>query len=234
MKKRFFSLLLVCFLLLSALPGLGQEAHAASYMSNKTEIPINLEVSGAEALCQTEDGYVWIAQYSGLTRYDAKGFETYRSFVYDGQEYAIINVRALAAKGSTLYVATSEHVFIHRDSHFEPLVLNPGVIIDILLDEKNDLLYISTHDHGGIIYDISSGAQVTIHGTEGLNIRDIALAVKKVRKAQKITQTELAQLSSVGLRFVCDVERGKESVHAGKLLAVLATLGIAVELDIPE
>ena len=66
------------------------------------------------------------------------------------------------------------------------------------------------------------------------NTRDIAFAVKKVRKAQKITQTELAQLSSVGLRFVCDVERGKESVHAGKLLAVLATLGIAVKLDIPE
>ncbi len=175
MTKRFLSLILLCFLLLSALPGTGQEAQAASYMSNKTEIPVDLEVSGAEALCQTEDGYVWIAQYSGLTRYDAKGFETYKSFSYDGQEYAIINVRALAAKGDTLYVATSEHVFIHRDNHFEPLVLNPGVIVDILLDEKNDLLYISTQDHGGIIYDISSGAQVTIHGTEGINIRDIAL-----------------------------------------------------------
>lgn len=175
MKKQFLSLILLCFLLLSALPGTGQEAQAASYMSNKTEIPVDLEVSGAEALCQTEDGYVWIAQYSGLTRYDAKGFETYKSFTYEGQDYAIINVRALAAKGDTLYVATSEHVFIHRDNHFEPLVLNPGVIVDILLDEKNDLLYISTQDHGGIIYDISSGAQVTIHGTEGINIRDMAL-----------------------------------------------------------
>lgn len=66
------------------------------------------------------------------------------------------------------------------------------------------------------------------------NISEIAQVVRKARNAQKITQTELAQLSGVGLRFVCDVERGKESVHAGKLLAVLATLGIAVKLDIPE
>ena len=179
MKKQFLSLILLCFLLLSALPGTGQEAQAASYMSNKTEIPVDLEVSGAEALCQTEDGYVWIAQYSGLTRYDSKEFETYRSFEYNGQEYAIINVRALAAKGNTLYVATSEDVFVHKDSHFEPLVLKPGIITDILLDEESDLLYISTQDHGGIIYDIASGAQVTIRGTEGITIRDIALGTKR-------------------------------------------------------
>lgn len=66
------------------------------------------------------------------------------------------------------------------------------------------------------------------------NISEIAQVVRKARNAQKITQTELAQLSGVGLRFVCDVERGKVSVHAGKLLAVLASLGIAVKLDIPE
>lgn len=176
MKRLIICLILTLFLF-SALPGLGPEAQAASYMSNKTEIPVDLEVSGAEALCQTEDGYVWIAQYSGLTRYDAKGFETYKSFTYDGLEYAIINVRALAAKGSTLYIATSEHVFIHKDDHFEPLVLNPGVIVDILLDEEHDLLYISTQDHGGIIYDIADGTQTAIPGTEGISLFDIALGV---------------------------------------------------------
>ena len=71
-------------------------------MSNKTEIPVDLEVSGAEALCQTEDGYVWIAQYSGLTRYDSEEFVTYKHFEYEGQEYSVINVRALAADGNIL------------------------------------------------------------------------------------------------------------------------------------
>ena len=144
-------------------------------MSNKTEIPVNLEVSGAEALCQTEDGYVWIAQYSGLTRYDSREFVTYKSFEYDGQEYAVINVRALAADGDTLYVATSDHVYVYKDSHFEPLVTDVGTAVDIVLDKRNELLYICTRDNGGIIFDIAKGTEKTIPGTEGEDVHDIAL-----------------------------------------------------------
>ena len=179
MKKRYLTLALACLLLLSAFPALGQEARAASYMSNKTEIPVDLEVSGAEALCQTEDGYVWIAQYYGLTRYDAKEFVTYKSFEYDGKEYSVINVRALAAEGSTLYVATSEHIYVYRDWHFEPLLMEVGVVTDILLDEQNRLLYISTQDSGGIIYDIAAGTKSVIPGTEGKMVHDFALGAAR-------------------------------------------------------
>ena len=178
MKKRYF-LLLTCLLLLAAFPVLGQEAHAASYMSNKTEIPVNLEVSGAEALCQTEDGYVWIAQYSGLTRYDAKEFVTYKSFEYDGQEYSVINVRALATDGKALYVATTECVYVYKDYHFEPLVIDAGVVNDIILDAESGLLYISTLENGGIIYDTVSGTRTVIPGTEGCNVLDIALDLER-------------------------------------------------------
>ena len=89
MKKRFLLLSAICLILLYASLASGREALAASYMSNKTELHIDLEVSGAEAICQTEDGYVWIAQYSGLTRYDSKDFETFKSFEYDGKEYSV-------------------------------------------------------------------------------------------------------------------------------------------------
>ncbi len=179
MKKRYLLVTLTCLLLLSAFPALGQEARAASYMSNKTEIPVDLEVSGAEAICQTENGYVWIAQYSGLTRYDSKEFVTYKSFEYDGQEYSIINVRALAAEGSTLYIGTSEHIYVYKDYHFEPLLMDPGVVTGIVLDEGKDLLYISTQDNGGIIYDIAKGTKTTIPGSEGKYVRDIALDLER-------------------------------------------------------
>ncbi|MBP5166168.1 MAG: HD domain-containing protein, partial [Oscillospiraceae bacterium] len=172
MKKRYALLMLTCLLLAFALPALVQQAKA-SYMSNKTEIPVDLEVSGAEALCQTDDGYVWIAQYSGLTCYDSKEFVTYKSFEYDGQEYSVINVRDLAADGSVLYIATSEHVYVYRDRHFEPLVIAPGIILNIILDAENDLLYIATQDKGGIIYDIAKGTETTIPGTEGRAVHDI-------------------------------------------------------------
>ena len=156
MKKRCLIFTLTCLLILSMIPVFEPAANAASYMSNKTEIPVDLEVSGAEALCQTEDGYVWIAQYSGLTRYDSKEFVTYKSFTYGDQEYSVINVRALATKENVLYVATSEFIYAHKNGYFEPLVTDAGVITDIILDEKNDVLYISTQDNGGIIYDIKA------------------------------------------------------------------------------
>ena len=179
MKKRYLLVTLTCLLLLSAFPALGQEARAASYMSNKTEIPVDLEVSGAEAICQTENGYVWIAQYSGLTRYDSKEFVTYKSFEYDGQEYSVINVRALAAEGSTLYIGTSEHIYVYKDYHFEPLLMDPGVVTGIVLDEGKDLLYISTQDNGGIIYNIANGTKTTIPGSDGKYVRDIALDLER-------------------------------------------------------
>ena len=69
--KKTLSFFLVFFLSL-LFYGLSRELKADSYMSDKTEIPVNLEVSGAEAICQTDDGYVWIAQYSGLIRYDSE------------------------------------------------------------------------------------------------------------------------------------------------------------------
>ena len=179
-KKHILHLILTCLILCAAFFACGQTARA-SYMSNKTEIPVNLEVSGAEALCQTEDGYVWIAQYSGLTRYDSKEYVTYKSFQYDGQDFNIINVTALAAKGNVLYVATSDHLYVYKDYHFEPLVTVNGVITDIVLDEKSDLLYICTRENGGIVYDLAAGTESTIPGTEGKAIRDFAPGYEKGR-----------------------------------------------------
>ena len=51
MKKLLLHLIMICLILQSALCAGGSAAFAASYMSNKTEIPVNLEISGAEALC---------------------------------------------------------------------------------------------------------------------------------------------------------------------------------------
>lgn len=173
MKKAvlfFLSVVMVVVPLLAVIP-----AGAVSYMSDKTEIPVDLEVSGAEALCQTDDGYVWIAQYSGLTRYDSKEFTTFKNFEYEGQEYSIINVRALQTKDNVLYIATNERVLIYKDSHFEPLNVKTGVIRDIILDPENDLLYISSEETGGIIYNISARSQTTIPETDGKSVLDIAL-----------------------------------------------------------
>ena len=61
--------------------------------------------------------------------------------------------------------------------------------------------------------------------------QDIAILIKTERKKQNLTQTELAGLCNVGLRFIVDVEAGKETCQIGKVLKVLDVLGINLEIQ---
>ena len=54
--------------------------------------------------------------------------------------------------------------------------------------------------------------------------------VRRERKEQNLTQSELADFSGVGLNFVSQLERGKETIRLDKLLAVLKVLGIELLL----
>ena len=67
--------------------------------------------------------------------------------------------------------------------------------------------------------------------TELTNSSKLAEIVRRERKRQKVSQIRLSQLADVGVRFVRDLEDGKETVQLDKVLAVLETLGIAVELS---
>ena len=169
----------ICLIIISSIiafltVSLNQTVNAGSLMSNKTEIPVNLEVSGAEALCQTEDGFVWIAQYSGLTRYDSRDFVTYKSYVENGVEHSILNVRSLASKGNTLFIATSSELSIYENDSFTNVDYNFGVLRDIIFDSNNDLLYISTMS-SAYTYNVSTKTVSLISATNNLNIADIAL-----------------------------------------------------------
>ena len=62
------------------------------------------------------------------------------------------------------------------------------------------------------------------------SMNEIAGLVRSTRKQQGATQIELAQFANVGTRFVRDVEDGKESVNFGKLMRVLKTLGLKMEV----
>ena len=67
--------------------------------------------------------------------------------------------------------------------------------------------------------------------TELTNASQLAEIVRSERKRQKVSQIRLSQLANVGVRFVRDLEDGKETVRLDKVLAVLETLGIAIELS---
>lgn len=67
-------------------------------------------------------------------------------------------------------------------------------------------------------------------------IQDCAVLGRKVRelrRAQKVTQAQLAGLANTGVRFISDLENGKKTCHIGKMLRVLETLGVDMLIRSP-
>jgi y4mF family transcriptional regulator len=62
---------------------------------------------------------------------------------------------------------------------------------------------------------------------------DIGKLIQDTRKQLGVTQKALALTSGTGLRFIIDLEKGKETCETGKALAVLHTLGIRMTLTPP-
>lgn len=58
----------------------------------------------------------------------------------------------------------------------------------------------------------------------------IGLKIRELRKRQGLRQDQLAGAAGVGLRFLIELEAGKETAQLGKALAVLNALGCKVEL----
>ena len=63
--------------------------------------------------------------------------------------------------------------------------------------------------------------------------KDLGKIVRETRKKLGVTQKDLALTSGTGLRFVIDLEKGKETCQIGKALTILQTLGIKLALTPP-
>ncbi len=61
----------------------------------------------------------------------------------------------------------------------------------------------------------------------------IGKLIRETRKNLGINQKALALTSGTGLRFIIELEKGKETCQIGKVLTVLQTLGIKVSLRPP-
>lgn len=61
--------------------------------------------------------------------------------------------------------------------------------------------------------------------------KSLGALIRKERKAQGLTQEQLAGLTGVGVRFVRELEAGKESCQLGRALQVAASLGMRVSIS---
>ena len=62
------------------------------------------------------------------------------------------------------------------------------------------------------------------------NMKTLAQIVRRMRKKKKLSQVELAGVSNTGPRFIVDLEKGKASCQIAKVLQVLKTLNIKLEI----
>ncbi len=58
-----------------------------------------------------------------------------------------------------------------------------------------------------------------------LAVQEVGQIIRESRKRLGVTQRDLALTSGTGLRFIIDLEKGKETCQIGKVLTVLQTLG---------
>jgi y4mF family transcriptional regulator len=62
---------------------------------------------------------------------------------------------------------------------------------------------------------------------------DIGRLIRDTRKRLGVTQKGLALTSGTGLRFIIELEKGKETCEFGRVLTVLNTLGVRITLTPP-
>ena len=70
------------------------------------------------------------------------------------------------------------------------------------------------------------GAQTT----EVRSVKDLGAALCAARKALGLPQAQAALLCGVGIRFLSDLENGKETARLGETLKVIAGLGQALAI----
>ena len=65
---------------------------------------------------------------------------------------------------------------------------------------------------------------------ENLDTKKLGKLIREIRKAQKLSQEDLAGMSKTGRRVISELENGKETVELGKVLSILNNLGIGLKL----
>ncbi|MCU0432552.1 MAG: helix-turn-helix transcriptional regulator [Bacteroidia bacterium] len=60
---------------------------------------------------------------------------------------------------------------------------------------------------------------------------DLAKLTKQFRKAAGLTQAQLAEKAGVGLRFVRELEQGKETLRLDKINQVLGLFGLTLTAE---
>lgn len=62
------------------------------------------------------------------------------------------------------------------------------------------------------------------------NTEQIGVLIRALRKQKKLSLETLAGITNLGVRFISELERGKETVQLGKALLLLKSLGLEISI----
>jgi HTH-type transcriptional regulator/antitoxin HipB len=65
-----------------------------------------------------------------------------------------------------------------------------------------------------------------------MSSEELGRRIRKRRKEVGLNQADLALTSGTGVRFISDLENGKETCQLGKILKVACNLGFELELKL--
>ena len=65
------------------------------------------------------------------------------------------------------------------------------------------------------------------------DVKSLGKLIKETRKEQQLTQADIAVSAQVGVRFIVDLENGKETAQIGKVLKVCQMLGLKLDIEKP-
>lgn len=63
-----------------------------------------------------------------------------------------------------------------------------------------------------------------------MTAKELGMIIQKTRKTQGMTQPQLAMACGTGVRFIVELEAGKETCQLGKALLVAQMLGLNIDV----
>lgn len=129
-----------------------QRAPARGYVLDQWTAETGLPQNSVNAITQTPDGYLWLATFGGVVRFDGVTFTTYSAAHHPG----IHSDRALAlcvAPDSALWIGTEDGVGRYAHGRFSSITtrdgLPPGGAIGLSCDPDGDVWV--AMDHEGVV-----------------------------------------------------------------------------------
>lgn len=144
-------------------PAFSFQTSAQNYVISHYGMEDGLPQSTVNDITQTDDGYMWLATFGGLVRYDGNSFTTFNRSNTKGMRSDRI-LHLYTDRQGTLWVATENGFLRYKDGVFKPFVFKRGSIIyapSKVIEDRDGRLWVTPYA-APYLYDGEEFHEVTV------------------------------------------------------------------------